>query len=359
MASATMEQSITRPILQPLAFSNLNPADDTGSQSLVPIEAHLFPTAPTTPLVPLLVPADLGSNGVEVNKVGASESSGQGQMRRAAPPVAGLAVPLPTRSRSARVKHSLDKLGIRWGTRWKTPPLITAVSTNPIAAAEALAAPRFSNSDHGKTLSKAGTASTTTTLVPSIATVAPSTESTEIDLVWKKVFLRWEPQFKELLPQHMQDASTLTREGLTQVLHGLRDDNQKKAASRALGYMAPFLDRLSDYSEVLDIFAQAHPVLLLLWGSLKTLLLVMKSLKSPPSLSSLLTTFAGLVQVPRHCPRYCRRAAEDWQGHGPLRDVLELAPRLYEAARRCRRLLLRSDATPTPYMQAPELWLHQ
>lgn len=272
MAPAMMEQSITRPIIQPLAFSK--PADNTDSQSLLPIEAHIFPPAPATPLVPLPVPTDLGSNDVEVKKVRASESSGQDQTRPVPHPVVGLAVPLPTRSRSASVKLSLDKLSIRWGMRRKTPPVIIAVSTNSVAAAEVLGELKFSNSNHGTTLSKAGTVSTTVTLVPSIATGTPDTECTEIDLVWKKVFLRWEPQFKELLPQHMQDASTLTREGLTQVLHGLRDDNRKKAASRALGYMAPFLDRLTDYSEVLDIFAQAHPVLLLLWGSLKTILLV-------------------------------------------------------------------------------------
>jgi len=83
-------------------------------------------------------------------------------------------------------------------------------------------------------------------------------------------------EFKAALSNNELYNKILETKTVDQVYDALEDLQVKQAANNALGHLAkvsPYLDRLREYSGVLDTFAQVKPdVLCLLWGPIKLLL---------------------------------------------------------------------------------------
>ncbi|CAI4219752.1 unnamed protein product [Parascedosporium putredinis] len=83
-------------------------------------------------------------------------------------------------------------------------------------------------------------------------------------------------EFKAALSNNELYNKILETKTVDQVYDALEDLQEKQAANNALGHLAkvsPYLDRLREYSGVLDTFAQVEPdILCLLWGPIKLLL---------------------------------------------------------------------------------------
>jgi hypothetical protein len=90
--------------------------------------------------------------------------------------------------------------------------------------------------------------------------------------IWERIMAEWQPELNAILGSRLNEIVTF--DILQKTILELQKTSSDRVISKSLSKMQPFFNRLNDYSSVLGVFAQAHPVTLLLWGGLKTLLLV-------------------------------------------------------------------------------------
>ncbi|KAI1086408.1 hypothetical protein F5B19DRAFT_161414 [Rostrohypoxylon terebratum] len=112
---------------------------------------------------------------------------------------------------------------------------------------------------------------------------------------WDRILTVWQPELDAIVKP--KENEKISFDSLQRTLHKMQEESNN--GSKIFERILPFLRRLDDYSTVLDVFAQSHTVFLVLWGGIKTLLLI--SMRHKEILESLASYFE---KVERHMPRY-------------------------------------------------------
>lgn len=105
----------------------------------------------------------------------------------------------------------------------------------------------------------------------SLSTPSPSLGIAQND-VWERIMKEWEPQLRSI-PEAKFDER-INFQSLQSQVRALQEAREKRAMVGIFKKLDWCFQRLEHYSSALNVFAQTQPVLCLLWGSLRAVIIV-------------------------------------------------------------------------------------